>query len=40
MSWKTLVQRGLLAALAATMVLAGCQTTNPYTHEGKTSSTA
>jgi outer membrane protein OmpA-like peptidoglycan-associated protein len=37
---RSLVHKGALALLAAVVMLAGCQTTNPYTNEGKTSNTA
>lgn len=40
MAARTLVHRSAGAMLAAVMVLAGCQTTNPYTNENKTSNTA
>jgi len=40
MSARTFVHKGAAAALAAMLVLAGCQTTDPYTNEGKTSNTA
>jgi len=40
MSSGTLVQRSVLAMLAALICVAGCQTTDPYTGEGKTSKTA
>jgi outer membrane protein OmpA-like peptidoglycan-associated protein len=37
---RTLVQRGALVALAALLIVAGCQTTDPYTGQNKSSSTA
>jgi len=40
MSQGTLVHRSVLAMLAALICVAGCQTTDPYTGEGKTSKTA